>query len=184
MIYLQLYWEFLKIGLFAIGGGFAAMPFLFDLAYRQHWFTSEALVNMIAISEVAPGPIGVRMSVYAGYQAAGLFGSLTATLGLVTPGVVSIFILVRFLRAFSGNPYVNNIFYGLRPAVAALIAVAAFDIIRITVLDFSLLPSLNAVSLIPLILLGALLAASRWIKWFSPLMILGAAAIAGVVFRL
>ena len=184
MIYLQLYWEFFKIGLFAVGGGFAAIPFLFDLANRYPWFTSEALVNMIAISEVAPGPIGVRMSVYAGYQAAGIAGSLVATLGLITPGVISICILVRFLKTFSRNPKVNNIFYGLRPAVAALIAVAALDIMQITVLDFSLLPNINALSIIPLILLGVLLAASKWIKWFSPLMMLGMAAIVGVLFRL
>jgi len=184
MIYLQLYWEFFKIGLFAIGGGFAAIPFLFDLANRHLWFTSEALINMVAISEVAPGPIGVRMSVYAGYQVAGILGSFVATAGLTTSGVISIFILVRFLKVFSGNSHASNVFYGLRPAVAALIAVAAFDIMRITILDFSFLPNIDTVSIIPLILLGFLLVVSRRVKWFSPLMMLGTAALVGVVFSL
>ena len=187
MIYLTLYWEFFRIGLFAIGGGFAAIPFLFDLTNRHPWYTSEALVNMIAISEVAPGPIGIRMSTYAGFQVAGIPGSIVATLGLITPGIVSIFILVRFLRAFSSNPYINHFFYGLRPAVTALVAVAALDILRIAILDFSLLsnsPNIEAVSIISLILLVVLLAASRWIKWYSPLMMLGTAALVGVIFRL
>jgi len=185
MIYLTLFFEFLKIGLFAFGGGFAAIPFLFDMADRYPWFTHEMLVDMIAVSEIAPGPIGIKMATYAGYQAAGIPGSIAAVMGLITPGVVVMILLLRVLKSFNENKYVQNAFWGLRPAVTALIAAAAFDIAGLSMLDFSLLPNMFGVAVKPLVLFIFLwVALQSKLKWFSPFTIIVLAGIVGVTFRL
>ena len=85
MIYLQLFWEFFKIGLFAIGGGPATLPFLMDLTEKYDWFTMADLTNMVAVAESTPGPIGLNMATYAGFHAAGIPGGVTATMSLVLP---------------------------------------------------------------------------------------------------
>ncbi len=116
---LELFWEFFKIGLFAVGGGPATLPFLMDLTNAKPWYTMEQLTNMIAISESTPGPLGLNMSTYAGFQTLGLFGGLVSSFGLVLPSVVIIILIARFLDNFSQNPYVRAAFYGIRPAVTA-----------------------------------------------------------------
>ena len=93
MIYLRLFFEFCKVGLFAVGGGLATIPFLSDLGSRTGWFTSGQLADMIAVSESTPGPIGVNMATYAGYTAAGVPGGIISTLGLVFPSLIIILIM-------------------------------------------------------------------------------------------
>ena len=87
MIYLQLFYEFFKVGLFSVGGGLATLPFLYDLADKMAWFSKADVSNMIAIAESTPGAIGVNMATYAGYTTAGIFGGIIATLGLVMPSI-------------------------------------------------------------------------------------------------
>ena len=94
MIYLRLFWEFCKTGLFSVGGGLATLPFLYDISARTGWFTEAQLADMIAISESTPGPIGVNMATYVGFTTAGIPGALAATLGLVFPEIVIILIIV------------------------------------------------------------------------------------------
>lgn len=130
-IYLQLFWEFFKAGLFAVGGGMATVPFLQDIGSSTGWFTSAELADMIAISESTPGPIGVNMATYVGNVTAGVPGGIIATLGLVTPSVIIILIVAAVLKKFRSNKYVNSAFYGLRPASVGLIAAAGFGIILI-----------------------------------------------------
>ena len=134
-VYLTLILEFLKIGLFSVGGGLATLPFLYRLADNFGWFTREMLVDMIAVSESTPGPIGVNMATYAGYSAAGVAGGILATFALITPSVIIALVITRILNRFRENKYVKAAFYGIRPAVTALIASAAFGIIRMTLLD-------------------------------------------------
>ena len=98
MIYLLLFYEFFKIGLFAIGGGLVTVPFLFDLSASYGWFSAKELADMIAIAESTPGPLGVNMATYAGYNSAGLLGAVIATLGLVTPSVIVIILVAKLLR--------------------------------------------------------------------------------------
>ena len=93
MIYLQLFWEFFKAGLFSVGGGLATLPFLYDISDRLGWFTHAQIADMLAISESTPGPIGVNMATYAGFTSAGIPGGVVATLGLVTPSVIVILII-------------------------------------------------------------------------------------------
>ena len=130
MIYLTLYLEFFKIGLFAVGGGLATIPFLTDLASKYNWYTTAELTNMIAISESTPGPIGVNMATYVGFTVGGIPGAITTTLGLITPSIIIILIVARILTSFRNNKYVNNTFEALRPAVTGLIASAAFQVFQ------------------------------------------------------
>lgn len=137
MIYLTLAYEFFKIGLFSIGGGMATLPFLMDLTSRYDWFSASELANMVAISESTPGPVGINMATYAGYNAAGIPGALVATLSLVAPALIIIVIIAKFLENFSENPTVKAVFYGIRPTVAALIGYAVFELLKIALVTVS-----------------------------------------------
>ena len=96
MIWLQMFWEFFKAGLFAVGGGLATLPFLYDISQRTGWFTAEDIANMIAISESTPGPLGVNMATYAGFQALGIPGGIYTTLSLTAPAIIVISIVTPF----------------------------------------------------------------------------------------
>ena len=134
MIFLELFFRFFKAGLFAVGGGLATLPFLYEISDATGWFSHAQLADMVAISESTPGPIGVNMATYVGYSSAGLLGGLVATLGLITPSVIVIMIVARFLRSFSDNKYVQAVFYGLRPASTALISAAGYSVLKISLL--------------------------------------------------
>lgn len=135
MIYLQLFWEFFKVGLFAVGGGMATIPFLQEMGQRTGWFTSAMLADMIAVGESTPGPIGINMATYVGYTAGGIPGGVVATLGEITPSVIVILIIAAFLQAFRDNKYVERAFYGMRPASTALIAAAGLGVLRICLVE-------------------------------------------------
>ena len=198
MIYLQLFWEFFKTGLFAIGGGMATIPFLYDLSDKTGWFTHTDLANMIAEGESTPGPIGVNMATYVGFvtgmEDAGIptaiLGAVTATVGLVTPSVIVILIIAAILKSFRDNKYVNSAFYGLRPASTGLIAAAGISVIAST-LFFSDVWGLGN-------FLGAfnwkgiVLAAALWVltnvvkktkKW-HPIVFIGFSALVGIIFQM
>lgn len=128
MIYLTLFWEFFKIGLFAVGGGMATLPFLMDLTETYGWYTADELTNMIAVSESTPGPIGVNMATYAGFHTAGIGGALAATIGLILPPLLIILVIARFMDQFYSNPYVQGAFGGIRPAVTATICVVIWNL--------------------------------------------------------
>ena len=131
MIYLQLFYEFFKIGLFAVGGGMATLPFLQALSQKTGWFTTDFITNMIAISESTPGPIGINMATYVGFNLTGVLGGIVATLGTILPAIIIVSIVSRYLEKFSGNPLVDHVFYGLRPTVTGLIAAAGYDVMKV-----------------------------------------------------
>ena len=139
MILLRLFWEFFKTGLFAVGGGMATLPFLYDMSARTGWFTEARLADMIAVSESTPGPIGVNMATYVGFETAGVPGAVVATLGLICPSVIIILMIARVLRQFRASKTVDAVFYGLRPCSIALIAAAGLLVARITFLNPSAL---------------------------------------------
>ena len=130
-IYFTLFWEFFKTGLFAVGGGLATLPFIYDISDRTGWFTYQQIADMIAVSESTPGPIGVNTATYVGYITGGLPGSIVATLGLVTPAIIIILIIASCLKKFRENRFVDHAFYGLRPASAGLIAAAGFSVVML-----------------------------------------------------
>ncbi len=137
MILAQLYWEFLLVGLFSMGGGMATVPFLFNLSTRTGWFSVADLTTMIAISEATPGPIGVNMATYVGYITAGVPGGLVASLGLVTPAVIIILLISKLMNTFWQSPKVKGLFYGLRPASVGLIGAAAFSVCAVSLFSLS-----------------------------------------------
>lgn len=128
IVFWQLFVEFFQIGLFAVGGGPATIPFLMDLPTRHDWYTKADVVNMLAVSESTPGPIGINMATYAGFNAAGFFGGITSTMSLVLPSIIVIVIVAKILDRFSSNIYVKSAFAGIRPVVTGLIAAAVFGI--------------------------------------------------------
>lgn len=126
MIYLELFIEFFKIGLFSMGGGLATLPFLNKLVDTKDWYSMEELTNLIAVSESTPGAIGVNMATYAGYLTANIFGSLVATFALVLPSYIIIIMIYRFLDKFKDSKYVINLFDLIRPVVTGLIGASFF----------------------------------------------------------
>jgi chromate transporter len=136
MILATLFWEFFKIGLFAIGGGPVTIPFLFDLTEKYDWFTAQELTNMIAVSQSTPGPIGINMATYAGFQTAGVLGGLVATFGLVLPSLIIVIRVSKFLKKCGNNPLLNDVMLSIRPVVMALILMAGIDLLKISVIDW------------------------------------------------
>jgi len=131
MIYLQLFYEFFITGLFMFGGGLAAIPFLQQMGEKTGWFTTTQLMDMIAVSEATPGPIGVNMATYAGYTVAGVPGGIIATAGLMLPSVIIALIIARLLTLFRDNRIVASALYGLRPASLGLICAAGMSILSL-----------------------------------------------------
>ena len=141
MIYLKLFYEFAKIGLFAVGGGLAAIPFLSELAEKTGWYTISELADMIAISESTPGPIGINMATFTGYKIAGTLGALVSTLGLIVPSLILMILIAKLLTNFQENKIVNSVFFGLRPASVALIAAAGIEVAKISLVSLEALTS-------------------------------------------
>jgi len=146
MIYLRLFFEFFKTGLFAVGGGMATVPFLYAMSDKTGWFTHHQLADMIAVGESTPGPIGVNMATYVGFTTSGLLGALIATVGLVAPSVIVILIIAKVLQQFRQNKYVDAGFYGLRPCSVALIAAAGVLVLKIALLNIDLYNSTGNLS--------------------------------------
>lgn len=182
MLYLLLFWEFFKTGLFSIGGGLATIPFLMDMAEKYSWFTSEELSNMIAVSESTPGPIGINMATYVGFSTAGIAGSLIATTALVLPSLIVIMIIAGFLEKFRENRLVKDTFYSLRPAVIGMLAVSLTSMISPLLINFaesSFLEifNLKAIALFALLLFGIL----KFKK--HPIVYIAIGAIVGIIFK-
>ena len=138
MIYLRLFWEFFKTGLFAIGGGMATLPFLHDIGEATGWFTQAQLMNMLAVSESTPGPIGINMATYVGCNVAGFFGGVVATMGEILPSIVIVVLISKSLDRFRGSKLVDSAFYGLRPAVTGLIAAAGISVAQVSMFHMDL----------------------------------------------
>ena len=136
ILYLRLFWAFFKTGLFAVGGGLATLPFLYEMAGKTGWFSTVQLADMIAVSESTPGPIGINMATYVGFETGGVLGSVVATLGLITPSIIIILLIARVLHQFRQNRFVDAAFYGLRPCSVGLIAAAGLLVVKIAVFDF------------------------------------------------
>lgn len=133
--YIQLFFIFFKVGLFAIGGGLAAIPLIQDEVVERGWITQTEFTDMIAVSESTPGPIGVNIATYVGFEQYGVLGSIIATIGIVSPSVIIILIVSQFIMKFRTNKYVDGMFKGIRPAVTGLILTAAVSIGLITLVD-------------------------------------------------
>lgn len=189
-LYLQLFWEFFKTGLFAIGGGMATLPFLYDISNKTGWFTHAQLADMVAVSESTPGPIGVNMATYVGFVTGGVGGAVVATLGLIAPSILVILIIAAFLKAFRDSNYVDGAFYGLRPASTALIASALVTVAKVAFFSSQnfgdLTAVLHGVEWKAVVLAAVLLLLTRYVprvKSWHPIVFIGLSAAVGVIFR-
>lgn len=126
--------SFFLTGLFAIGGGLAAIPFMQQFFVDKGHIASDLFYNMIAISESTPGPIGVNMATYIGFEKFGIFGGIITTLSLVLPSFVIILVIAKSYSRFQDNIYVKRGLYGIRAAVVGLIASAAYSVLTTTIL--------------------------------------------------
>ena len=198
MLYFKLFYEFFKTGLFSIGGGMATIPFLYKMSDATGWFTYDDLANMIAVSESTPGPIGINMATYVGYITGmnegshlhAVLGAITATLGLVTPSIIVILIIAMFLRNFRDNRYVNNAFYGLRPASTGLVAAAGLSVVFANLFDLDAftqgfnLEGFNWIGWALAIVLWILTNKVKKTKGLHPIIFIMISAVAGIVFQM
>ena len=189
-LYLQLFWEFFKTGLFAVGGGMATLPFLYDISNKTGWFTHAQLADMVAVSESTPGPIGVNMASYVGFVTGGVGGAVVATLGLIAPSILIVLIIAAFLKAFRDSKYVDGAFYGLRPASTALIASALVTVAKVAFFSSQnfgdLTAVLHSVEWKAVVLAAVLLLLTLYVprvKSWHPIVFIGLSAAVGVIFR-
>ena len=191
MIYLRLFWEFFKVGLFSVGGGLATLPFLYSLGAKTGWFSTADVANMLAVSESTPGPIGVNMATYAGFDCGGVLGGVVATLGLVTPSVIVIVLIAMALQAFRTNKYVDAAFYTLHPASTGLIAAAGWSVFALVLVNLDAYRAsyqqadlLQWKNLILFAVIWVLTNLVKPLKKLHPVVVLALAAVVGIVFRL
>jgi chromate transporter len=184
MIYLQLFWEFFKTGLFAVGGGLATLPFLSEMAAKTGWFTQGQLADMIAVAESTPGPIGVNTATYVGFTTAGVPGGIIATMGLVAPSVIIILIIAAFLKAFQNNRFVVSVFRYLRPASVGLIVSAGISVALIALFNAGAATLPGRINWKAWILAAVLIIFTRFVKktkkW-HPIIFIGLSALAGIL---
>lgn len=173
---LELFFAFFKIGLFAVGGGLATLPFLYELAEKTDWISIADISNMVAVSESTPGPLGVNMATYVGFIKESIFGGAVSTLGLIMPSLIISLIIAKMLIKFKNSKSVKDVFYGLRPASCGLIAVAGIGVARIAFF------SENNFFWQGGILAVLIFIATRKLKW-HPVAFIAISALIGIVFK-
>lgn len=167
-IYLKLFLEFFHTGLFSFGGGYATLPFLYHIADVYKWFTTKQLTDMIAVSSITPGPVGVNVATFAGFSTAGVFGALIATISVIAPSFIIVIGVSKLLNKFRENKYVQSVLYTLKPAGCGLLAAVGVDMF------------VNNINILGMILLIGLFTAGA-VEKRDPLFYLGVSALAGLV---
>ena len=126
MIYLQLFWAYLKIGIFGFGGGYAMLSMIqFEIVDHYGWMTLEEFTDMVALSQMTPGPVSINIATYIGYTVGGIFGSLIATAAIVLPSLLMLYLVLKFLFKHKENYIVKTTLSSMKPVIAGLIFVAA-----------------------------------------------------------
>jgi len=182
MIYLELLWSFCQIGLFSIGGGYAAMPLIQHQVVDVHpWLTMTQFADIMAIAEMTPGPIAINSATFVGIQVAGLSGALVATAGCVLPSCVIVMTLAYIYYRYRGLTMVQGVLAGLRPAVVAMIASAGISLIILSFFGQRSLPAdLSGINCLSVLIFGAGLFILR--KWkVNPIYVMAGAGVLGVV---
>lgn len=184
---LQFVFEFMKTGLFAIGGGLATLPFLYAMSYNMGWFSTGDISNMVAISESTPGPIGINMATYVGFTSFGLAGAILGPVALTVPAVIIIILISKALDRFKEAQIIQDIFVGLRPTSTALVCAAGLQVGMIALFytfDFQNAASIFRFINYKAVILSAIIfiALRKWKK--HPIIYIAFAAFAGVVFKI
>ena len=138
MIYLLLFLEFLKVGLFTFGGGYAMIPLVKEVVLKHNWLSEEQFLNMIGVSEVTPGPIAINMATYVGSTQGGFFGSLLATIGVVLPAFTIMLLISILLEKYMKNKYVQSALGGVKYVAIALISASALTIFADVLFPYNL----------------------------------------------
>lgn len=172
MIFLQLFLEFFKIGLFSFGGGYATIPFLYHISEVYNWYSLNELTQMVAVASITPGPVGINVATYAGLKSAGVLGSALATTAEMLPSFFLVIIVSKLLKKFSDNFYVKSIIETLKPVSCALLTSVAIGLLRPEIKDIK-----------AMILLGVLILLS-WKSKRDPLYYILISAVAGVLLVL
>lgn len=165
----QLFLQFFHVGVFSFGGGYATLPFLYDIADKFHWYSTKQLTDMLAISSITPGPVGVNVATFAGFTTAGILGSLVATTAIILPSYIIVTIVFKVIDKFRTNRNIKGAIRGLKPAGCALLSAVGIK----------LLFTSNLHLLGTLILLGFLILSIK--KKQDPLFYLGISAILGLI---
>lgn len=179
MIYLRLFWEFFKIGMFTFGGGYAMLPFIQQTVLRNRWITEEQMLDFIAVSESTPGPLAVNMSTYIGVRTAGIGGALCATFGVVFPSFFIILLISGCYQKFQNSSIVKSAMAALQPAVVALIAAALLSASQSVFNTENWFAQDNIITLVTVLIAGALC-----YKRKHPIMVIGISALVGMLFGL
>ena len=181
-VILRLILEFFKTGLFAVGGGLATLPFLYEMGEKTGWFNAEDVLNLLAVSESTPGAIGINMSTYVGFLTAGIPGAVIATLALAAPSIIVIILVAQILDKFRNSQLVQGIFKGLRPASIGLITAALLGVAQETLVNTDATGILNFFDWKSILLAGAIFAIMK--KWKAhPIAYIAIAAVAGILFK-
>lgn len=184
MIYFELLWSFFQIGLFSIGGGYAAMPLIQHQAVDVHpWLTMSQFADIMAIAEMTPGPIAINSATFVGIQVAGLPGAIVATIGCVLPSCCIVLTLAYVYYRFRGLSMVQGVLAGLRPAVIAMIASAGFSLMILSFYGQRALPAdLTGIDPISVLLFAIALFILR--KWkVNPIYVMAGTGLAGIVLH-
>lgn len=176
-------YEFFKTGLFAMGGGLATLPFLYNISAKYGWYTTQDISDMIAISESTPGPLGINMSTFVGYKMFGLPGAVVASLSLILPSVIVIVIVAKVLDRFKNSIVVKRIFYGIRAASTGLIAAAGLLVAKLAFLstgeDKSWGFDWKSIILAAVLLISI----KTWGKKLHPIFFIVVSAAVGIIFK-
>ncbi len=182
MIYLELLWSFFQIGLFSIGGGYAAMPLIQNQVVDIHpWMTMTQFADIMAIAEMTPGPIAINAATFVGIRVAGIPGAVIATLGCILPSCVIVMTLAYVYYRFRGLKMVQGVIAGLRPAVVAMIASAGVSLITLSFYGGRTLPDdLSGIDTVSVIIFAVSLFILR--KWKrNPIYVMAGAGLAGIL---
>lgn len=133
MIYIRIYWEFIKVGLFSFGGGYATLPFLYQLSKQYGWFPLNSINQMLAISSISPGPTAVSLAALCGLQMSFL-GAVVAAIGIVTPSLIIIILIAKGFKKYKENFYVNAMLFGLRPSAIALLIAVLIRLMKLSII--------------------------------------------------
>ncbi len=184
MIFVRLFWSFFQIGLFSIGGGYAAMPLIQNQVVEiNQWLTLTEYTDLITIAEMTPGPIAINAATFVGTQVAGLAGAVVCTLGCIAPSCIIVSVLAYFYFKYKDLALMQGILSGLRPAVVALIGSAGLSIIILAFWgEGGVSVSPDAINLVAV---GLFIAAMFVLKRFKPnpiLIMLGCGVVGGAIY--
>lgn len=169
-LYLQLFLQFFHIGVFSFGGGYATLPFLYDISEKYHWYSTKQLTDMLALSSITPGPVGINVATFAGFITSGVLGAVIATCAIILPSFIIVTVVSEILDKFKTNKYVQGALCGVKPAGCALLSAVGIKLL------FS--SNLNIAGVVLLVLFLVL----SYKKKLDPLFYLGVSAIFGFLY--